>query len=1609
MAPLGMALALALLLRPRPASTSWSASPFASYGPDGGKESGGVGVRRFSHSEERRLEDGSELALGWSVHVDPDTVLSLDTERRKGVRLLRCHVDRLVLLLPAHQAAAVQAWRYVVASRHLHGCGHIEGEHLYHRVLRVESVEESPRPPVLLGGAAAATSAARRPLVATLVTRELASASEVLPYTDFSFRYVPAEAGDLDLGRSPRPSRRPAPPSSGSRRLSGVVGKEAGGGGGDQGDEPKPPESGPNPVDEQSIFNYIPREVSSFGWNWDFEANSSKNPEFKIKFPSGQGYAHFIEPIARFHAGLTLNFTSHIDGINSPPHVRVVAVVRGHGYVGGDMAVVVDIDGSPVDAFRDHVIPLLQQHDETTHMSPLEFYIGSVPICISLGFRLGLRAYQVGQFRGAVRVGISASFLHETTLSFDSAFGLRTNFSTKMLDARFWPPRWLFDTKHVELGAMLEPELFFKGSFGGIRDADVSLKLQPYLNISVMSDNASDGMLRRLAVYPFRAIGTPVNEEFAVRVIANGMNATTSRQISFGAVDYFDPVLDFVFPPITEDELLDHEITVSLLRGGVDPAVASATVVCAGLMNGECTPSPVQAQMRVDDRTVIVLLTILLEDEPLIPLLSKTRSISIELPSVKLTDAMAQKLALPDAALGSATIGSSEVELRLTRDGRNYDALAIANLSNSSTAPVAKDADSNTTNAGSNTTNTLDIVLSTNTTYEFGTCFLDSWRTHYLQVDDPDILKLGTPTLELLVGGKVVGTSNLPPIPWDQIGALSHRRSHWEVYGDEVDDSMDKSMFGYVPVTAALYDPTDSGLLVGFGTLQVRVQDPARAAFWIWPCQAEQIPDNQTDVSVRWTAGAKPGEVLNFSIAVHKVKPDGSYSEPHESRLLTQACTAEDAAKVRRFTPEYAADCAFNQTLSLKGSMARLRIAFSLNWTSAGAHHRMISSPIDIVKAAPSPARLRARRLGEEGVAAGAAAGQDSAVPDVAARILADTEQEEAAVEAQAIADVMGALVQPSNTTPNSTVDMSMGRVSAANIDKSESLSSQAFIGSMAPSEESTTAGAAIEELVTAPPESTTASVVSTALLGESTTTGAAIKELTVAPPESTTASVGSTALLEESTTVGALIEELTTTALAETTTAFVGSTALPAESMTAGAAVQELTTGAPATEGNYSIDETVDVFPGKWNELQPRECPESPLVYKIGGGVLIRTVIHRMHLPKNLVVMGDASATQEYDSGWQPLTDTEIARSMGGLLPDSICAGGFCEGLIPACDKDKVSRVDIPGLTFELSRSFPWTNTTLSSISRAISYGLGVLPEAIDLVVHRQGRYDKEEQEVASSATPLPSPSGWHTWSEWTQAPAGASGIWGGKNFSHVAHSDEPYVQPPQEVGAFGEDENVGEMDEQALVGSTAPSEESTTAGAPMDVSTTAAPPETITTLVASTAPPEESTTAVAAIDEATTTATLETSMEDAGTGEATGEAPEDAGTGAETGAGDDEVPRKEEEEQQVQDEESDEMEEEAEGAEQEEDASISDLGAGGGGGGGGLEPVLAPTPAQERRLTLEHADRQRPPALLATGATAAAACAAACAAYFAYARLAAQTAHGQRCVAFNSLGTVA
>jgi len=849
------------------ALSSWVAAPLSNY-EDAVETSG---VRSFSHREEHILEDGGELRLRWEVSADPNTILSLDTAHGDGVRLLACTKDSLSLRLPSTLLSKLPMWRHIVASQHFHRCGHLQGKPLYRRVLRFEA----PTQQHVRGSLGA-------PDTVSITTQELASHSQVVPYCDFAFSYMPLQAKD------PRTSYEATAPPPGPRHLgakfdSGLASLS------------NDVESAYSQAEEpHNTFNFTPRASSTFGWNWNFEKNKTREAQYRYLFPGGRGYILFKDSYLKAHAGISLNFTSRFEGIGQAPHVQLTTHFEGTAKLNADITTLTDVRGStsgdPLGRFH---IPLLNNFTrESFDMAPVSFFLGNIPVSLEPGVSMGLDAYHLGQLRGSLRLGLEADLFVTGTAVFDSRDGVSANYTAEALNVEISPPTWLVFTKHFEVGAMLLPSIWVKGTIGDVRDMRVQANLRPYLNMTIVQQTPDAGDVteeRSLAMYPFRATGLPLGEAYAVEITANGIAKRTSTQMSTGVIEYVDHVQDFDFGPVSESRLRSMTVQIALFRHGEDQVAGRAVVViCKTLVDGACQPSLPQASLVLDGREVTVQLSVSWQDQPVEWLLSKVRNIGLTFPAIALTDAQAKAL---------VTSAPDRVELRVLRNGRVYIAPMIVDESDPSA-----------------------VLLASNTTYELGICFTDAW-----------VAPASLPQLHLVASGRIVGSSDISAIPTDM-------KDIPEKALDEILQVGAAEQPGTsLPISLTFADPNSTSRTIGGGTMSAIMGDAVHTTSWVYPYQVETLASGERSNLV-WTANVSTDATVHFELQALRIGDDGAL-EPVTSTVtdVPQKCTTYEA---------YEGLCTFGAVFQAPLELTSSRVAFKITWSYGGRFHIAVSSPV---------------------------------------------------------------------------------------------------------------------------------------------------------------------------------------------------------------------------------------------------------------------------------------------------------------------------------------------------------------------------------------------------------------------------------------------------------------------------------------------------------------------------------------------------------------------------------------------------------------------------------------------------------------------------------------
>lgn len=445
------------------ASASWLPRPFEEY------ETGELpnaasphGTRRFAHSWSKVLEDGSRLALEWKVDTNPETLLELDLAHRKGTHILECAPDRLVLKIPSEDAAKASKWLHVTASHAVHGCQHLTGKDLYHKVLGMRS-----KPAIGM-----LTHA-----IVILQTKELLSPAEMFPFMQVHVKVSPIEAFHPSAART-LSSRRlfdaSLAPLPGSFHIeSHFADGEVRGGPGD-------------------IAPNRSEQVGSFSVESELLVNDTTSSQYTLTVPGGEAYVKFFKPSMDVTMAQTLNITSHIDQLLDVPSVKIDAELEGYSRMTFDMALAGDFDGNESDYAPEVIdnlidrMPLLRE-SLASYLHPYVMYLGGTPLSILPGVKIGMKLDHRGAMKGSLRFGFDTIIRMNGSFHFDTdSFKTTSNVIAITDFIKVTPPSWMVIAKDFDMDMHLTPTMFLEGSFGPLRDVGAGFALNAHVNMSIL-------------------------------------------------------------------------------------------------------------------------------------------------------------------------------------------------------------------------------------------------------------------------------------------------------------------------------------------------------------------------------------------------------------------------------------------------------------------------------------------------------------------------------------------------------------------------------------------------------------------------------------------------------------------------------------------------------------------------------------------------------------------------------------------------------------------------------------------------------------------------------------------------------------------------------------------------------------------------------------------------------------------------------------------------------------------------------------------------------------------------------------------------------------------
>lgn len=872
-------------------------------------------LRRCSHSVKRTLDDNGEVELEWEMEVDPDRILSLDTEAARGVRLTKCSPNEIEVEMPEdHITTHANEGDYVVGSRFVHGCRHLSDKSLYHRIDKVQSVETK-----------ATADGKQRLRRLTLATTELPSMAHVLPYVSFHFRYMPVEARDLqefpemrtDFGQKGFPASQAA----NARKLDSVDsdmdfgGVHSGSG------------SSLSSHGEGWLHSLRPKQISNFGWNWDFFMNCTEEPEFNYTAPGFDGFMKLKQPFIKIHAGVFLNFTSRLGSLLSTPEVQWAHGFDGHGQVSARIQIELETTGEAAqDPFQLLNMPILSKLSQPMWFQKMDLAVGAMPMSVEPGFQMKGELYHKGVFNGTLQAGGKAHVQMQPRIEYKSDAGLETQFEVAMQDVDLWPPLWLIETNNFEMGLVLQPQMFLRGQVTSAENDMLDFEARPYLNISLNREGLEDNVesVNTLVVYPVRVMGLENNVDKEYKVVVDCTpfghpQVSTSPEPNWGQLMFTDPVRQFECGKVQKMSVITTPISVSLIELDVtvDPPhetqLGHTQVSCGSFVRGVCQQTPQIAQFTSNGKQVSLQLSIVWEDDYVSWFAEQLKNIAVSVDSVVLRAEAA-------TMVGSNASGD-DMQLRISHGGH----VNVIQLS----GPQSD--------------------LKGNHVLEFGTSFLSTWESC------EDVVECQPGVVELYHKGSLLCKGTLPAMPEKHISTKLLNQVA-TIGGHNVMGIPEKE-----PIEFAMFGTNTAEGPLAISNLFAVVASPSQASMFLNPFgPAFMSPSSSVDL--KWTVAlADPTAAYTFLLSAMKLLPprktinvayptvNGRMLEPvGNAETITAHCQYLDAATVDSAEQP----CSFSRTaFSLSAYSLGDSVVVMIQWSAPDGTHVMYSPPIFISSA----------------------------------------------------------------------------------------------------------------------------------------------------------------------------------------------------------------------------------------------------------------------------------------------------------------------------------------------------------------------------------------------------------------------------------------------------------------------------------------------------------------------------------------------------------------------------------------------------------------------------------------------------------------------------------
>jgi len=847
------------------AQASLHPQPFRLF--EGGSTEGNhpPNIRHYRHRVDQRFEDGSDFSLHWDVDTDPESLLELDLEHPRGVRIVACGHDRLVLQVPKDILQRLEKLEHITASHALHSCEHLVDKNLYHRVHKVGKV---------------LSSEANSTALVEMHTKELATVQEIFRSCRYHIHVMPAGAKDPKVLEEELRSRS-------NRRLSesfldfvrdsvNSIGEIHGG---DMQFKTGFTPDQANDQQDNTFFNLNnPTEKDRFHWNYTYKANSSENPQYKYTFPGGKAWMRLFHPKVHAWLGFTMNLSSHMPEITQPPHETVDVLIQSFADFDLDIGTAADFDKDRSNSVLRNVldvfpIPMLSKlkADTAMFMRPFTFHIGGTPVTVTPGWSINMKIFHIGQMKGTMRVGLESKLLSRGTMHFDTTFGEQHNFSTEMKNVNFTSPAWMIFTKHFQLGVEFAPNVWLKGGFGILSDVEMGFGVRPYYNCTISQELDDGSETEPVAIYPYRVVGLPPSKIYAVKISASGEFKTTAFQLSTGVIEFNNKVEAFSFPPMTLHDLKTNAMQVEIIEmtGGSEVAVAAGSFVCQQIIDGECTPNPTEVHMVVDGEECIVYLGIYFKANPLSVLHSNMQSISIRFPMFTVNQQAAD--------VQDELANMEDCHLDLYHGGRAYRADFKPKFPGQTS------------------------LYTSETIWELGPCFTELWMTKpvaVMQADHSENGKRLQNRIEMVCKNKQTNAEKLLATGVMLQTNMKEKKpiTHLEDLESERSEEMQT-----LPSQIMLVDPNTPGKMIGSTQIELDLMPCEYSAFFVQPYEAAKFVVGETYTFAWATHGAEAGSYYYFRFYFYEVLTNGAMGTEYLHHDLEVQCSKDPRAKVHRY------------------------------------------------------------------------------------------------------------------------------------------------------------------------------------------------------------------------------------------------------------------------------------------------------------------------------------------------------------------------------------------------------------------------------------------------------------------------------------------------------------------------------------------------------------------------------------------------------------------------------------------------------------------------------------------------------------------------------------